>query len=185
MSQTKKPLPVCDTESGSGEQCVLADIRISETEYTIPRLKTQCIADLLLCGEKNAIPLQHLEKITGLDQREIRRMIHAERLRGAPILANNRSGYYLPGNDGEKCERIPVTEHLLDANHHVNNGKYVEVAASLVPETSAAKRIRVEYRKQAFLGESFVPRIFRANDRITVTLSDEQNNPYTVVEFSL
>lgn len=91
----------------------------------------------------------------------------------------------VPGNDGEKCERIPVTEHLLDANHHVNNGKYVEVAASLVPETSAAKRIRVEYRKQAFFGESFFPRIFRANDRITVTLSDEQNNPYTVVEFSL
>ena len=102
MSQTKKPLPVCDTESGSGEQCVLADIRISETEYTIPRSKTQCIADLLLCGEKNAVPLQHLEKITGLDQREIRRMIRAERLLGTPILSNNLSGYYLPGNDAER-----------------------------------------------------------------------------------
>ena len=111
MSQTKKPLPVSETESGSGEQCVLADIRISETEYTIPRSKTQCIAVLLLCGEKNAIPLQHLEKITGLDQREIRRMIHTERMRGAPILANNRSGYYLPGNDEERERCVSSMRH--------------------------------------------------------------------------
>jgi hypothetical protein len=62
----------------------------------------QRISDYLLCGEKNAVPLQHLEKITGLDQREIRRMIRAERLLGTPILSNNLSGYYLPGNDAER-----------------------------------------------------------------------------------
>ena len=79
---------------------------------------------------------------------------------------------------------IPVTEYLLDANRHVNNGKYAELAAGLVPESYRAKRIRVEYRKQAFLGDKILPRIFRIDDRIVVKLSDTEGEPYTIVEFS-
>ncbi len=111
MSETKTPLPVVETESGSGEQCVQADIRISGIECTTASRKTQCIADLLLCGEENAIPLQHLASMTGLDPREIRRMIHVERLHGAPILANNRSGYYLPANSTERARCVSSMRH--------------------------------------------------------------------------
>ena len=61
----KAAFPWIRRKSGSGEQCVQADIRISEKECTTPTPKTQCIADLLLCGEENAIPLQHLASMTG------------------------------------------------------------------------------------------------------------------------
>ena len=87
-------------------------------------------------------------------------------------------------NEGEECRRINVTEHLLDANHHVNNGKYVELAAGLVPEASTAGRVRVEYRRQAFLGETIYPRIYRTDESTVVKLSDEGGDPYTIVEFS-
>ncbi|MCR5746567.1 MAG: acyl-[acyl-carrier-protein] thioesterase [Lachnospiraceae bacterium] len=83
-----------------------------------------------------------------------------------------------------KSEQIPVTEHLLDANHHVNNGKYVELAAGFIPEGESADRIRVEYRKQAFLGDTIYPYIFKKEGFITVKLADEKGDPYAVVEFS-
>lgn len=92
---------------------------------------------------------------------------------------------YPKGEDeGDRLLEIPVTEHLLDANHHVNNGKYVELASGLVPGANAAKRLRVEYRKQAFLGETIYPRSYKTEDRIIVKLADADGNPYTVVEFS-
>ena len=107
----KAAFPWIRRKSGSGEQCVQADIRISEKECTTPTPKTQCIADLLLCGEENAIPLQHLASMTGLDPREIRRMIHAERLHGTPILANNRSGNFLPSYSFERARCVSSMRH--------------------------------------------------------------------------
>lgn len=67
------------------------------------------IAALLLYGEENAIPMQHLEKMTGINERIIRKMIQSERLAGTPILANNQTGYYLPSNAGEKTNYIKST----------------------------------------------------------------------------
>ncbi|MBQ9607423.1 MAG: acyl-[Lachnospiraceae bacterium] len=85
-------------------------------------------------------------------------------------------------NAGVVSQDIQVTEYLLDANHHVNNGKYVELAAGLVRESSKAKRIRVEYRKQAFLGEIIRPVIYRSDEKTVVNLTDTEGSPYSVVE---
>lgn len=60
------------------------------------------IADLLSHGQENAVPLRQLIAITGADGRSIREKIAAERLAGVPILSDNSTGYYLPGNPGEK-----------------------------------------------------------------------------------
>ncbi len=89
----------------------------------------------------------------------------------------------IPKEGGEAVQDIHITEYLLDANHHVNNGKYVELAAGIIPEQHEVKKVRVEYRKQAFLGEVIKPRIYRMEDRIVVDLSDTEGNPYSVVEF--
>lgn len=64
------------------------------------------IASLLSPGRENAIPLRHLKAMVDLPGREVRRLIQAERLRGVPILSDNMSGYYLPGNDRERAEFI-------------------------------------------------------------------------------
>ena len=88
-----------------------------------------------------------------------------------------------PGDGGEAAQDIHITEYLLDANHHVNNGKYVELAAGIIPETLEVKRVRVEYRKQAFLGEIIKPRIYRLDGRIVVVLADTEDSPYSIIEF--
>lgn len=65
------------------------------------------IADFLLPGQQNSVSLKQLKKLLDLDGRTIRLMIRAERLAGTPILADNQTGYFLPGNDREwvQCVR--------------------------------------------------------------------------------
>lgn len=89
--------------------------------------------------------------------------------------------------EGWQCksaEEIQVTDHLLDANRHVNNGKYVELAAGLLPEDVHPNRIRVEYRRQAFLGDIMYPEVYRQGDLVIVKLADKEGGAYSVVEFS-
>lgn len=53
------------------------------------------IADILPYGHENALSLRELVGMTGENSRNIRRMIEAERMRGTPILSDNRNGYWL------------------------------------------------------------------------------------------
>ena len=69
------------------------------------------ISRLLSHGRENAIPLRHLTAMTKLDGRTVRAMITAERLAGIPILSDNSTGYYLPGDDAEKLQFIRSMKH--------------------------------------------------------------------------
>lgn len=69
------------------------------------------IADLLSHGQENAVPLRQLMVITGADGRTIREKIAAERLGGVPILSNNSTGYFLPGNKGERDRFVRSMRH--------------------------------------------------------------------------
>ncbi len=66
----------------------------------------QRVSDYLLPGQQNAVPLKRLKEILDLDGRTVRLMIRAERLSGVPILADNRTGYYLPGDDRERARCV-------------------------------------------------------------------------------
>lgn len=69
------------------------------------------IANLLSHGQENAVPLRHLMAITGADGRSIREKIAAERLAGVPILSDNSTGYFLPGNKGERERFVRSMRH--------------------------------------------------------------------------
>jgi len=69
------------------------------------------IADYLSHGQENAIPRRELERLTGADGRSIREKIAAERLAGVPILSDNSTGYYLPGNEGERERFVRSMRH--------------------------------------------------------------------------
>ena len=57
------------------------------------------IFDLLPVGEENAIPKIDLLKVTGLEDRLLRRKVQLERLAGLPILTNcEKGGYYRPAD---------------------------------------------------------------------------------------
>ncbi len=75
---------------------------VSAVQCTPERVQRQgLIADLLSAGEGNAVPLSHLVRLTGWDEREVRRQIENERRRGIPILSKH--GYYLPADDAERA----------------------------------------------------------------------------------
>lgn len=58
--------------------------------------KYQLISDLLHKGRNNGLTLQDLVKLTGMDERTIRRKIHVERKSGILIMADCVHGYFLP-----------------------------------------------------------------------------------------
>lgn len=112
QEQMKKAAPDgANIESSSGEQIALPGIRLSENDSTAKWTALQGISALLREGENNAIPLRHLETVTGLQERQIRSLIRRERLEGTPILANNRSGYYLPATDEERAACVSSMRH--------------------------------------------------------------------------
>ena len=58
------------------------------------------IAEMLLQGERNAIPMSHLADITGMPVRKLKAEVLRERLHGELILSSDK-GYYLPDSDEE------------------------------------------------------------------------------------
>lgn len=81
-----------------------------------------------------------------------------------------------------KPESITIQNHHLDANGHVNNGQYIKIAFGFLPEGIDAKRLRVEYRSQAHLGDVIFPVIYKTEDAYTVELKNGEGEVYTVLE---
>lgn len=84
---------------------------------------------------------------------------------------------------GEEKEPFFVQRFHIDTNHHMNNAQYVQVGEAYLPEGFETKRLRVEYRKVALLGEQIFPHIIESDGKWTVVLADQSKQPYAVMEF--
>ena len=84
---------------------------------------------------------------------------------------------------GEVQETFLIGRQYLDTNHHVNNGQYIAMAASCLPEGFEVGSLRAEYRRQALLGDTMAARVIQAEDGIGVSLENEQGEPYALVLF--
>lgn len=83
-----------------------------------------------------------------------------------------------------KQEAFSVQKHYLDTNHHVNNCQYIRMAADHLPEDFVVHQLRVEYKRQALLGNMIIPEVYAAEDKVTVILNAEDQEPYAIVEFT-
>ncbi len=90
----------------------------------------------------------------------------------------------IPDVPAEPLERVVVGTHHLDSNGHVNNGQYIKIAMGSLTDKDDYKRLRVEYREQAHLGDMIQPRLYRDGDISVIVLTGEGGNIYTVVELS-
>lgn len=94
----------------------------------------------------------------------------------------------IPDGDGvdiKNGDAIVIQKHHLDSNKHVNNGQYVKIAMAAIEEDidmSTCKRVRVDYRKQARLGDTIVPQIYKTGNKIVVALRDDGEGIYSVTE---
>ena len=92
----------------------------------------------------------------------------------------------VPGGGGERMQELEVKFHHLDTNRHMNNAQYVHFAAMYLPADSEVKELRVEYRRQALLGDRIEPVLYHIEDKILLTsLNGEDGRPYAVVEMTL
>ena len=90
-----------------------------------------------------------------------------------------------PGYTVQRLPEMRVTRMLLDTNNHVNNGQYVRLAESLLPEGFPVCGMRAEYRRAAVLGDVIFPVMYLAEGQDTcyVSLNDAAGRPYAVVSF--
>lgn len=133
MSRHKKSRPSAGTP-GRQVETATCDLAPISTEQFITRAQDRqpgIIERLLSPGAENALPLRHLVKLTGLPARQVRQLIQAERLHGTPILADNHSGYFLPGTPRDVEEFVCSMKHrakeiIRAANAVQRGGKYIE-----------------------------------------------------------
>ncbi len=85
-------------------------------------------------------------------------------------------------DDCEVREEIRVQREHLDSNHHVNNGQYVRMAMAQLPENIEIASVKVEYKKQALLGDLIICKTKADNGKYLVALCAEDDKPYAVVE---
>lgn len=83
----------------------------------------------------------------------------------------------------EKKAPIEVPAYFIDSNHHMNNGRYLQVALAYLPGDFLVDCIQIEYRKEALLGENLYPRVTSEQEHITVVLADQQDKPYCIIRF--
>lgn len=72
-----------------------------EKDYTTKPGRFLFVFDLLHPGAENGTTLQELVKLTGQDERIVRRRIQAERKAGKLILSDCLHGYFLPENPSD------------------------------------------------------------------------------------
>ena len=92
----------------------------------------------------------------------------------------------VPAEGGVPCETITVRPHHLDTNKHMNNAQYVHFAMMYLPAGREVRELRVEYRKQAVLGDRITPVLYHITDNcLLLSMNGEDGNPHAVVEITL
>lgn len=115
------------TETGTASRQATTSISNSNTDR--PAGQAVHIADLLSPGPENGVTLRHLEKLTDMDNRTIRRQIERERRGGALILSDNKSGYFLASDSAEAQRFTRSMKHR--AREILRTARAIEEAAGL------------------------------------------------------
>lgn len=131
MTKKEKSRPGdCSTRTAAetGTVCETASSSISHST-TAAAVRQIRIADLLPHDAENGVNLHHLEKMTGLDGREVRRQIERERRAGALIVSNNKDGYYLTDDPAEAQRFARSMQHR--AREILRTARAIEEAAGV------------------------------------------------------
>ena len=80
--------------------------------------------------------------------------------------------------EGVTLVPFKVGREHIDTNHHMNNAKYVAVAMNYVPYPFEVKELRIEYKKQAYLGDEIYPFVASIEGGLAISLRDAEGNPY-------
>ena len=85
--------------------------------------------------------------------------------------------------DMEAGAEMVVPKFFIASNQHMNNEKYVAIAQELLPAEFKIKESRVEYKKEAKLGDTIRSSVKKTDEGIVAVLADTEDKPYAVVQF--
>ncbi len=113
MPVTKETRPSAATSGREVGTAVIDTAAAPTTNSTRSSGHSQAlqVADFLLAGEMNAVPMRHLKSILHRDGRTIRTLIEQERRSGTLILSDNQHGYFLAANQGEVERFVRSMKH--------------------------------------------------------------------------
>ena len=80
--------------------------------------------------------------------------------------------------EGESFAPVKVSREHLDTNQHMNNARYITLAMNYVPRHLEVTELRIEYKKQAYLGDDIYPFVASVEGGIAVSLRDAEGTPY-------
>lgn len=80
-------------------------------------------------------------------------------------------------------DEVTIQPHSIDLYHHMNNGRYIELASDYLPDGSDIYQICCQYKKQA--RQDDLVKVYRniTEKRITIALKDTDESIYAVVSF--
>jgi hypothetical protein len=90
----------------------------------------------------------------------------------------------MPTENVQLKQPFKVRATSLDANGHVNNEQYIQMALAYLPAGIRVTELRVQYLKQAVLGDLLEPKVCRNEDGYTVWL-ELTGRPCAVMQFIL
>ncbi|HWR23408.1 MAG TPA: acyl-ACP thioesterase domain-containing protein [Feifaniaceae bacterium] len=121
-------------------------------------------------GKMSRIPQAELDKITIEDRLDMEYL---------------DKKIVLPRVPERHLDAFRVRRSDIDINHHMNNAKYIEAALEFLPETFTAKRLRIEYKSPAKLGDWVYPKLMEGPEgTYYVRLLNLNGDPFAVMEFS-
>ena len=91
----------------------------------------------------------------------------------------------IPEGEGVRVYRkepVEIREYHLDSNHHMNNGQYIKMAMSMI-NVADVRSLRIDYRRQAMLGDVIYPVVYENEGETVVALYDKDKNPYSVSQY--
>ena len=88
------------------------------------------------------------------------------------------------GIEYETMPSFQIEKGNLDTNNHVNNSQYVKLASHYIDDVDNIRRIRAEYKQQAYLGDTFIPKVYKSDDMVLVVFESTEEKTYASVEFT-
>ena len=83
----------------------------------------------------------------------------------------------MPEGPWETERSFEVVPTNIDTNRHVNNLQYIDMALAYLPEGFPVEEVRVEYVRQALLGDRLTPKVALTDKAFYVTLQNEDGLP--------
>ena len=84
-----------------------------------------------------------------------------------------------------KAAPVPVVSSHTDVYRHMNNAVYVQLAQELLPEGTAFRQMRAEYRTAAVAGDVMYPYIAEDDGKYIINFRNENGGTFAAVEFTI